>query len=211
MLQLARSGAAAWSLTLMLLERMQLCPRPVETTNSADASVGQFVIALDAHSAGSGGLGRAYGKWHCGQRPHAPLQEVPQLLHRWVGGCMVGPCACQLGLGDLPTKTSRTGAPPCDFAKDAETSLLHGKGGVARQGGWSTLGACVTGRQAVAWLVRTAAVAQDEAQAVDIGNALMHRGLLHHVVSPTQIHPRPPVFSIVPSLNRQSFGMHTYT
>ena len=43
--------------------------------------------------------------------------------------------------------------------------------------------ACMTGRQAVTWLLRTAAVAHDEAQAVDIGNALMHRGLLHHVVS----------------------------
>lgn len=45
-----------------------------------------------------------------------------------------------------------------------------------------TMRPCSTGRQAVAWLLKTAAVASDEAEAVAIGNALMHRGLLHHVV-----------------------------
>lgn len=42
---------------------------------------------------------------------------------------------------------------------------------------------CCTGRQAVKWLLHTAAVACDEAEAVAIGNALLHRGLLHHVVN----------------------------
>lgn len=49
----------------------------------------------------------------------------------------------------------------------------------------------------MAWLLRTAAVAQDEAQAVDIGNALMHRGLLHHVVS--WIHSAVSMVSATPT------------
>ena len=41
---------------------------------------------------------------------------------------------------------------------------------------------CFVGREAVRWMVNTAAVAPSEDDAVALGNAMLHLGLIAHVV-----------------------------